>query len=797
MARALAIFRLLCGFGLAAVALAGATAGAQVMVGPLDERIDPWPHVRVLEDPARTLTLEQAIEARGRFEAPRRAHSTLGMDKAAAWVHVPLAVAPGAEGTWIFGIDYALLVRVDVYLLRDGRVVRHVVLGNGEPFATRPLRSRSFATPLELAAGAQEILLRVDTRGAKVLPLSLERPAAFHARAVWEQLVQGALVGLGVILLLYSLAQWGALRRMLYAHYALLVACSTLFSLQFFGVGEMYLWTDNAWIEAHMAGMSALLATTATSLFVVEVLGEDLSARLRTALRVVAAVHLAATIAHGLDLIDAQGVAVFMATTGLTPGILGLPGAIAQARRGERAGAWFIFSWLPFFVSCAVMVGVLTGLVGANPWTLHSFQLGSTFDMLIFLRIALLRTASREGLLAEKERLLERVERERSATADALEVAREAMRARALFLAAASHDLRQPLYALSLLSDTLASEPLTQQAAGLVDRQRQAIGAMRTLFDNLLDLSRFDAGEIRPTLRALRLRDVLAPLCVQYETECRAKGLRWVADLPDATVRTDGGLLQRLVGNLLSNAVRYTSAGEVRLTARVEGERVSLSIADTGRGIPHDETERVFQEFVQLGNVQRDPDHGVGLGLSIVRRISNLLDAGVVLDSAVGRGTTVRFGLPVASREEVAAPSDKRVIEPDFAGLRAWLLEDTPMVRAALVTQLASWGIRCEAGSSRADLLAFREASGEWPDVVILDDMLGPGESGLEIARWLTAFVPASRILLQTGNADPRRSAELEESGFVMMLKPLSSQDLAEWLHDATRQDLAFRAAGR
>jgi hypothetical protein len=103
---------------------------------------------------------------------------------------------------------------------------------------------------------------------------------------VWEQLVQGALGGLGVILLLYSLAQWGALRRTLYAYYALLVVCSTLFSLQFFGVGEMYLWTDNAWIEAHMAGMSALLATTATSLFVVEVLGDDLRARLRTALRV-------------------------------------------------------------------------------------------------------------------------------------------------------------------------------------------------------------------------------------------------------------------------------------------------------------------------------------------------------------------------------------------------------------------------------------------------------------------------------------------------------------------------------
>jgi signal transduction histidine kinase/CheY-like chemotaxis protein len=389
----------------------------------------------------------------------------------------------------------------------------------------------------------------------------------------------------------------------------------------------------------------------------------------------------------------------------------------------------------------------------------------------------------------EKSGLLERVERERSATEDALKLAREAMRARAMFLAAASHDLRQPLYALSLLSDTLASEPLAGQAPELVDKQRQAIAALRALFDNLLDLSRFDAGEIRPSLRPSSLPDLLAPLCMQYEMQCRAKGLSWRADIDAAWVNTDAGLLQRLVGNLLSNAVRYTGTGEVRLVARARGAHVEMSVEDSGPGIAHQDLERVFEEFVQLGNAQRDREQGVGLGLSIVRRIAGLLDAGLEVESTVGKGTCLRLRVPIAEAGSVAhaPPHGTRPSEATFRGVRAWILEDDVLVREALLATLRSWGMQCEAGVRRADLLRLHEAAGAWPDVAIIDDMLGPDENGLDVARWLSGYVPDHRILLQTGNVDPDRRAELETSGFVVFLKPLASQDLAEWVADAMR----------
>jgi diguanylate cyclase (GGDEF)-like protein len=382
-------------------------APAQAVLDAEAERIELWPHVRVLADPTRALGVEQAAAARDRFTVPRGAYATLGMDKAVVWLRVPITVSRGGEGTWIVDLDYALLNRVDVYSLLDGKVVRHVTLGDGLPYAARPLPGRSHATPLEFArGGSHELLLRVDTPGAKILPVSLSRLSAFHGRALNEQMLQGVLVCLGVVLLLYSLAQWASLREHLYLKYALLVLCSVTFSVHFFGIGEMYVWTDGDWAQRHLAGITALMAAAATALFVEDALGGDLHRWLRGGLRAVAALHVIATLAHAADLIDIRMVAALMSTTGLAPALMGLPGAIAKARRGDTVGLWFIAAWLGYFFASAIMVGVVRGTIGASFWTLHSFQIGATCDMLIFMRIALLRTATRhrEARRAAQER---------------------------------------------------------------------------------------------------------------------------------------------------------------------------------------------------------------------------------------------------------------------------------------------------------------------------------------------------------------------------------------------------------
>jgi signal transduction histidine kinase/CheY-like chemotaxis protein len=389
----------------------------------------------------------------------------------------------------------------------------------------------------------------------------------------------------------------------------------------------------------------------------------------------------------------------------------------------------------------------------------------------------------------EKNALLDRVEHERAATADALQMAHSAMRTRSMFLAAASHDLRQPLYAITLLGDALAAEPLPEHAATVVTRQRHAISVLRGQFDNMLDLSRFEAGEVRASLRDVWLRDVLGPLASDYEIVCRSKGIGWHAELPDACVHTDPELVRRLAGNLLSNAVRYTLSGGVRLEVAVASGSVTVTVVDTGVGIPAAEVERVFEEYVQLANPARDRDKGVGIGLSIVRRIGELLDAQVRLESAEGAGTRVSFRLPIAAdgaRVSTPAPLPGAVSAPDLRGSRVWIVEDDPLVRDALASQLSAWGVAHGFALDRQGLEALRAADGgRWPDAVMLDDMLGRDESGLELARWLAARMQRERIVLVTGNVDPQRTVELEQSGFVTLLKPLAAQDLAEFLADA------------
>jgi diguanylate cyclase (GGDEF)-like protein len=365
--------------------------------------------VRVLPDPARTVTFDQAVAAPEKFAAPRGAHATLGMDKEAVWLRIRLQVAEGGDGAWVLDFEYPLLRDLDVYVLIPPQPVQHAVMGNNHPFSSRPFQGRTYAMPLSLPTGPAEVLVRVNTVGGRILPVSLSRPADFHRRALGEHMLQGALGFLGLVLLLYSVAQWLSLRDNLYAKYALLVACSTLFSVHFFGMGEMYLWTDHDWLQHHMAGMTSMMAAAATALFVEEALGRDLRTWMRQALRLIAVVQTLATLAYGADLIDIQAVAIFMSTIGLAPALLGLPGAIARARRGDSVGLWFMIAWAGYFIASAILVGVVRGRIDANFWTLHSFQFGATLDMLIFMRIAVLRSASRhrdaQRAISEHERL--------------------------------------------------------------------------------------------------------------------------------------------------------------------------------------------------------------------------------------------------------------------------------------------------------------------------------------------------------------------------------------------------------
>ena len=381
---------------LAVVCLAAslaARAAPALLIDGSSQRLEAWPAVSVLPDVGGEMDIAAAMAAAQRFEAPRSAYATLGLHKEPVWLRIPISWTGGGGPNWMLDIDYPPLNRVDAFLVREGRVVQQARLGNQQPFAQRPVPSRSHALPLELKPQVEyELYLRVQTHGAMILPITVMRPQAFHSEALDEHILQGLLAGLGLCLVIYSLVQWRSTREAMFAKYAMLTSGSLMFSVAQFGIGGMYLWRNNLWVEAHAAPLMALLAAGSTFLFVEDVLrGPGVSRYFTRVMHAGAAVLGATALLYAADLIHVHAVSRVIGTLGLLPALMGLPGAITRARRGDAIGWYFLVAWLGYFVTTAVMVGVIRGYIDATRWTLHTFQAGATLDMVLFMRVLGLR----------------------------------------------------------------------------------------------------------------------------------------------------------------------------------------------------------------------------------------------------------------------------------------------------------------------------------------------------------------------------------------------------------------------
>ena len=353
-----------------------------------------WQALQMLPDPEQRYTAQDLLQGGPAFGPMPPTQGTLGVRAEPVWLRIPLELAASAPGRWVLDIDYAPLQRIDLVLASGGRIVQQAALGSHVPFAQRPLPTRSHAVGLDLQPGvAYELLLRVQTQGAMVLPLRLSPPAMHAEHALREQMLQGLLTGLALCLWIYSLAQWINQREVLFLQYTLLISGSLLFSLHFFGVGAQYLWGGLPWFEHHASGLSALMATCGSFLFI----GQALAAgnprnRLMRAMRWSAAGTALLALAFALDLFDTRVLAAIVSVLGLVPALMGIPGAVARMRQGDAVGGTLLLAWLVYFVATATVIGVIRGWVPVNFWTLHSFQFGATLDMLLFMRVLGLRS---------------------------------------------------------------------------------------------------------------------------------------------------------------------------------------------------------------------------------------------------------------------------------------------------------------------------------------------------------------------------------------------------------------------
>ena len=373
---------------------------------------------------------------------------------------------------------------------------------------------------------------------------------------------------------------------------------------------------------------------------------------------------------------------------------------------------------------------------------------------------------------------------ERKAMEAALRTAKEeadrANQAKTRFLAAASHDLRQPLQSLLLFLSVLRGEVSGDRGREILAHLERGLDAMKDLLDSLLDISRLDAGVIKPDIGDFPVHRLLAEVGAAFAPVAAAKGLEIAIRACEVTVRSDHVLLGRMVGNLVDNAVRYTRTGGIRIGCRVGADRLRIEVEDTGVGIAPDQLHRIWEEFQQIGNPERNRANGFGLGLAIVRRLSQLLGHAVEVSSSPGRGSVFRIEVPLGSSPPPAPPTRSRPAV-DGANRLVVLVDDEPLVLEALKETFAAWEFEVLAGDTADGVLERLGVLGRRPDVIVADYQLGHGRTGIEVVLDARAmFGGAVPGLILTGETDPDSAQEAISCGIEIIHKPVSPQELTD-----------------
>lgn len=348
--------------------------------------------------------------------------------------------------------------------------------------------------------------------------------------------------------------------------------------------------------------------------------------------------------------------------------------------------------------------------------------------------------------------------------------------AKSRFLASASHDLRQPMHALGLFVETLRERIHHPELRRIVDNIGASVEAMNDLFNALLDISRLDAGVIHPNPIDFSLLGLLERIRNEFEVPCAEKGLRLRVRPRDVWVHSDPALVERILRNFVTNALRYTRKGAIFVQLKKNESGWRLSVLDTGIGIAEDKQKDIFQEFVQLNNPERDRARGLGLGLAIVDRLASLLGHPVTVRSRLGRGSLFAIDLPEAKTVEHAVTTVQSFEQSftSFPGSLVLVVDDEAAIVSGMMTLLQGWGCEVIAGGSGQEMMQRLLECSRVPDLIISDYRLRGDETGVAVIQQLQEeFNDSIPAILITGDTAPDRIQEARASGFHLMHKPL------------------------
>lgn len=356
------------------------------------------------------------------------------------------------------------------------------------------------------------------------------------------------------------------------------------------------------------------------------------------------------------------------------------------------------------------------------------------------------------------------------------------------FLAIASHDLRQPVHALGLFAASLhkrlaatADEPLARNLVRAVD-------ALERSFNAMLDVSKLDAGALTPHLQTFALRDLFRRLHMQYAGQAELAGLGLRFSPGGKAVTSDPQLLERIVGNLVQNALKYTTQGGVVVVARSTAARINIEVWDTGSGIAPADLPRIFDEFFQVGRGQRDRAHGLGMGLAIVKRLAALLQHRLEVVSQPGRGTLFRVGVPIGGLpgiQDELAPADTQPMAIDRP-LVVLVVDDEESIREGVRLLLLEWGYQPVTAADADEAERAVQALDGHVDLVLSDLHLGDGADGVDVIAAVRRLCgPELPAILITGDTGHEQLQRIASAGAALLFKPVPPRQLFNALQAA------------
>ncbi|MDT3721880.1 hybrid sensor histidine kinase/response regulator [Pseudomonas oryzihabitans] len=376
--------------------------------------------------------------------------------------------------------------------------------------------------------------------------------------------------------------------------------------------------------------------------------------------------------------------------------------------------------------------------------------------------------------------LIERLQHESQMASAAREAAEQANEAKSRFLAAASHDLRQPIHAQGLFLEALSYSRLDEHQHQVLASAKAAGLASADMLNTLLDFSRIEAGVVQPSVQPVDLHSLFCKMELDLAPQADARGLIYRCRETELQILSDPALLELILRNLITNAIRYTERGGLLIAARRRRSHAILEVVDTGIGIAADQQREIFREFHQLGNSERDRRKGLGLGLAIVEGLARSLGHRLTLVSRVGRGSTFRLEVPIAPLQPLAPYPDRPPPDTDTAlQVRGCILvvDDDEAIRLGMQQLLESWGCTCVVAESydAAVALPWRAA----PTMIICDYRLRDQQTGAQVIRALREhFARELPALLITGDTAPERLSEAASSGIPLLHKPVTAKDL-------------------